>query len=136
LLAVFVIGILAVSPLGMGLLRLTKILHQGIALVATVRVLFFLAGAICALHVFCHSTGTRREVPFAFPLALCFPLTFLFLLLLLDQRDVHATEQEKDKEISAINDATGFRHCLLHKDLPTGLINLSLLYPQICVRET
>jgi hypothetical protein len=58
-LAIFVIGVI---PLGMRLLRLTKIHHRDIALVSMVTVLFVLAGAICALSVLSHSTDTQREV--------------------------------------------------------------------------
>jgi hypothetical protein len=62
LLAIFVMRIIAVSLLGIGLLRLTKILHRDIVFVAMVTVLFVLAGAIGALYVFYHLTDTQREV--------------------------------------------------------------------------
>jgi hypothetical protein len=62
LLAIFGIGVIVVSPLGMGLLRLTMIHHRDIAFVATMSVLFVLAGAIGALSVLYHSTDTQREV--------------------------------------------------------------------------
>jgi hypothetical protein len=121
LLAIFVIGIIAVSPLGMSLLRLKKIHHRDIALVAMVTILFALV-AIGALYVSYHLTDTEREVLSAFPLALCLSshLSFSFLV---DQRDDHGTEHNKNREIFAANAVTGFRHCLLQKDLPTGFIN-------------
>jgi hypothetical protein len=141
LLAVFVIGVIVGSALGMGLLRLTTIHHRDIALVSMVTVLFVLAGAIGALSVLYHSTDTQREVLSAFALSLLCPLTLFpllhLLLLLVDQRDEHVTEHTKDREISAVNAVTGFRHRLLQqKDLPTGLIDFSLLSPNHCVRET
>jgi hypothetical protein len=57
LLAIFVIGIIAVSPLGMVYLRLTKI-----AFVAIITVLFVMTGAIGALYVLYRSTDILREV--------------------------------------------------------------------------
>jgi uncharacterized BrkB/YihY/UPF0761 family membrane protein len=62
LVAIFVIGVIVVSPLGMGLIRLTKIHHQDIALVAIMTVFFVLAGAMGALSVLYHSTDTLQEV--------------------------------------------------------------------------
>jgi hypothetical protein len=132
-LAIFVIGVIIVSPLGMGLLRLTKMFPQDIAFVAIMTALFVFAGVIGALSVLYHSTDTQREVVSVPVLLLCFvhlPSSFLLLLLLLfmvDQRDEHVTEHRKDREISAANAAvTGFRHYLLQNDFPTGLIDFSL----------
>jgi hypothetical protein len=73
-----------VSLLRIGLLRLTMLPHQTVALFATVIVHFVLAEAIRALLVHYRSTGTRADVRSLFPLALCFvhsalPLSLLFL---------------------------------------------------------
>jgi hypothetical protein len=130
LVANFVIGIIAVSLLGMGLLRLTKIHHGDIAFVAMVTVLFMfvLAKAIGAFYVSYHCFDTLREVLYVFRLVLLVhsPLFLSFSSPPIDQRDEHGTEYQKDREISTANDAvTSFRHCLLQKDLPTGLINFS-----------
>jgi hypothetical protein len=64
LLAIFAIGVIVLSPLGMGLLRLTKIHHhyRDIAFVAIMTALFVFAGAIGALSVLSHSPDTQREV--------------------------------------------------------------------------
>jgi hypothetical protein len=130
LLAIFGIGFIAVPLLGMGLLLLAKMHHQDIGTV------LFVLVAIGALYVIYRSTGTLREVR---------SLRFLLLSTLsthpssssysssscCDQRDEHTTQQDEDKEIPA---NTAFRHCLLHKDLPRGLINLFMLSPNIYVR--
>jgi hypothetical protein len=62
LLAIFVIGVIVLSPLGMGLLRLTKIHYRDIAFVAIMTAIFVFAGAIGALSVLSHSPDTQREV--------------------------------------------------------------------------
>jgi hypothetical protein len=132
------------SPLGMGLLRLTKIHYRDIAFVAIMTAIFVFAGAIGALSVLYHSPDTQGEV-LSVPVLLLFcfvhsPSSFLLLLLLLfmvDQRDEHVTEHRKDREILAGNAAvTGFRHCLLQNDFPTGLIDFTPCSPNHCVRET
>jgi Ca2+/Na+ antiporter len=119
-----VIGIIAVSLLVMGLLLLTEMHHQDIASFAKATVFLVVAGAIRAFHVLNRSTGTLREVR-SVPFLLLHSPFLLFLLLLphssfgCDQRDEHATEQEKDREISTAKAVTGFRHCLL-QELPKG----------------
>jgi hypothetical protein len=125
-----------VSPLGMGLLRLTKMFPRYIAFVAIMTVLFVFARAIGALPVLYHSTDTPREVlsvPFLLLSALSTLSLLLLLVFLVYQRYEHVTEHLKDREISAANAVVpGFRHRLLPNDLPTGLIDFSLLSSYLC----
>jgi hypothetical protein len=106
----------------MGVLLLAKKHHQDVALSATAIVLIVSAGAIRELDLFYCSIGTRREVRFvscchlhspSFSSSLCSSASWFY------QRDEHPTEQNNDREISAANAVTGFRHCLLHNLVDT-----------------